>query len=254
MPPPRRPPAGVRRSRARSAVVTTIAAPPSFIRQQSSRCSGVAISGEASTSARVRAGAEHHRLGVDVAVVADRRGHVAPAVRAWCRTRACGAWRPARTAPSPSCRRVRRTPCSCWRRARRRRSRRERPGASAAHHRHLAQPGFHRGGGFEHAAHAGGEQVVADAPPKGCFRYIAQFSASRGAPPGPGQSIAAPSTSRGCRPASAIAPLTASMTRSCDVRPGRVRACCVWYTPTMAGWRGLGMIPFGSWGLSSGII
>ena len=61
----------------------------------------------------------------------------------------------------------------------------------------------------------------------GCCRYIAQFSASRGAPPGPGQSIAAPSTSRGVKPASAIAPLTASMTMSCEVRPGSVRACLV---------------------------
>jgi hypothetical protein len=41
---------------------------------------------------------------------------------------------------------------------------RERPRTTACHDGHVAQAGLHCGGGFQHAAHAGGEQVMADAP------------------------------------------------------------------------------------------
>ena len=44
---------GLRRLRARSGVVSTSAPPPSVMMQQSSRCTGVAIIGELSTSSTV---------------------------------------------------------------------------------------------------------------------------------------------------------------------------------------------------------
>ena len=145
-------------------------------------------------------------------------------VPAWCRTRACGAWRPARTAPSRTIRTARRTRGSCSRRATCRRSRTGRRGRCRRRQRRtgpprrLQRPSARRA---RRRCRDGGCRPTPAAAAGTC----AQFSASRGAPPGPGQSIAAPSTSRGVRPASAIAPFTASITMSCEVRPGRVRAC-----------------------------